>query len=124
MGRIVDNYFSGYPERQEVSMKYEWPWKKQKITLEKDLSVVEKHLAATLQPVEPRPEFVQELRAKLVGKPARQKFSVKIGNWQQGLLVAGGVVSFFAMVIGGIRVVASLLAKNSQQKSVEKPASA
>jgi hypothetical protein len=105
-------------------MKFEWPWKKQKITLEKDLSIVESRLAATLKPVEPNPEFLQDLRAKLVGEPERKKINLKIGSWQQGLLVAGGVVSFFAMVVGGIRVVANLLSRNSQQKAVEKPASA
>lgn len=123
MDLATSNFFGKTPERQE-SMKFEWPWKKQKITLEKDLSIVERRLAETLKPVEPNPEFLQDLRAKLVGEPERKKINLKIGNWQQGLLVAGGVVSFFAMVVGGIRVVANLLSRNSQQKAVEKPASA
>jgi hypothetical protein len=108
-------------------MKFEWPWKSQKITLEKDLSVVKNRLAFTLKPVEPRPEFIKDLRTKLVGEPQREKFSLKIESWRQGLLVAGGIVSFFAMVIGGIRVVAALLGmiqQNRQKAVVEKPATA
>ena len=102
-------------------MKFEWPWKRQRITLERDLSVVEKHLASTLKWVEPRPEFLQDLRAQLVGEPERKKFSLKIGNWQLGLLVAGGVVSFFAMVLGGIRMFGML---QNRQKALKKPAAA
>jgi len=115
---------SGNPERQDT-MKFEWPWKSHKITLEKDLSTLEKHLASTLKPVEPNPEFLQSLRTQLVGEPERKKFQLKIGSGlRQGLLVAGGIVSFFAMVIGGIRVVASLLDKTSKQPVVEEPISA
>ena len=105
-------------------MKFEWPWKSQKITLEKDLSTLEKHLASTLKPVEPSPEFLQNLRTQLVGEPERKKFQLKVGGWRQGLLVAGGVFSFFAMVIGGIRVVAALLNKQGRQPIVEEPISA
>ena len=114
---------SDTPERQDT-MKFELPWKSKKITLEKDLGVLEKHLASTLKPVEPNPEFLKNLRSQLVGEPERKKFQLKLNGWRQGLLVAGGIVSFFAMVIGGIRVVASLLDKQSRRPVVEEPISA
>ena len=92
-------------------MKLEWPWKSKKITLEKDLQALEKNLDAVFRPVEPRASFSSSLRKQLIGKPKRSWFNV---SWQSpkvrtGLLVAGGVVSFFAMLIAGIRLVGALM---------------
>jgi hypothetical protein len=92
-------------------MKLEWPWKAKKITLEKDLQTLEKQLDAVFRPVEPRVEFAASLRKKLVGKPKRSRINLNLQSPQvrTGLLVAGGVVSFFAMLIAGIRLVGALV---------------
>ena len=121
----MENRFFGIPGKAGYAMKYEWPWKRQKITLERDLSVVEKRLAATLKWVEPRPEFLQDLRENLVGQPKRKKISLKIRSWREGLLVAGGVVSIFAMVFNGARIVSTVFGMiQKRQKSVKSPAAA
>lgn len=108
-------------------MKIEWPWKSRKITIEKDLNVVEKKLDALFQPVNPRPEFVRQLRAELVGEPEETGWFAQLnGNWRKGVLVAGGVVSFFAMVLGVIRFIIAILGlfQMNKQKAIEKPAAA
>jgi len=104
-------------------MKMEWPWKNRKITLEKDLRGFEKHLQHLLQPVAPRPEFIKTLRAELVGEPKDQKEALRIGNWRKGVLVAGGVFSFFAMVLGGIRILIAILGmlQVNKKKGLEEP---
>lgn len=82
---------------------------------------MENHLSKALRPVEPRPDFIKSLRAELVGEPEDQKAPA----WRKGLMVAGGVVSFFAMVLGGIRIVVTILARvqANKQKVIEEAAS-
>lgn len=105
-------------------MKLEWPWKAKKITLEKDLYLLEKQLDAVFRPVEPRPEFANSLREQLVGKPKSRKLNLNLQSpkFRTGLLVAGGVVSFFAMVFTGVRVVAALM--GMRQPRLKEPAQA
>ena len=91
-------------------MMFEWPWKRQKITLETDLKLLESKLEALFQPVMPRVEFVKNLRMDLVGKPKRKRFSLPNEKWQRFALLAGGIVSFFGLVLGGIRIVAAVAA--------------
>jgi len=104
-------------------MKFEWPWKNRKITLERDLRVVEKRLETFFQPVAPRPEFIKNLRSELVGDPEEVSKGLLKGGWQTGLLVAGGVVSFFAMVFGGIRIVIAIIGRMqmNKKKAIEEP---
>lgn len=101
-------------------MRIEWPWKSQKITIERDLQKIENQLSKVLQPVEPRPDFIKSLRAELVGEPEKKAAPA----WQTGFLVAGGVVSFFAMVFGGIRIVIAILGKMNKDKVIKEAASA
>ncbi|MBN2043521.1 MAG: hypothetical protein JW757_00770 [Anaerolineales bacterium] len=91
-------------------MKFEWPWKRQKITLETDLKLLESKLEAFFQPVTPRVEFVKNLRLELVGKPKRSRFSLPEVKWQRAALLAGGIVSFFGLVFGGLRIVVAVIA--------------
>jgi hypothetical protein len=107
-------------------MKLEWPWKQRRITLERDLQVFEKRLEKVFQPVTPRPEFITKLRTELVGKPETKRKALLKGDWQKGFLVAGGVVSFFAMVVGGIRIVIAVLGLMQMNKkdAVEEPLTA
>jgi hypothetical protein len=105
--------------------KIEWPWKRKQITLEHDLHAVEYQLEQLLQPVKPRAEFVNQLRTDLVGKPRRKWLGVASEGWQKGLLVAGGVVSFAAMVIGGAKIVGTILGQRQTTKGrVSKKAAA
>jgi len=105
-------------------MTFEWPWKRQKIMLENDLNALEASLEALLKPVSPRAEFVKNLRVDLLGKPKRKWLSLPETGWQRGMLLAGGVVSFFAMVFGGIRIVAAILGmvQANKDRTAKKPA--
>lgn len=90
-------------------MKVEWPWKRQKITLEEDLRLLESKLEAFFQPVTPRVEFVKKLRVDLVGKPKRSLFTLPEEKWQRVALLAGGIISFLGLILGGIRIVVAVL---------------
>ena len=105
-------------------MKLEWPWKSTKITVEKDLQTLENQLDAVLRPVEINPNFAKNLRKQLVGKQKRSIFNWQSPKVRTGLLVAGGVVSFFAMVITGIRVISAFIATRSLGMGHKKPARA
>jgi phospholipid N-methyltransferase len=94
-------------------MKLEWPWKSTKITVEKDLQTLENQLDAVMQPVEVNPDFAKKLRKQLVGRQKRKIFNWESPKLRTGLLVAGGVVSFFAMVITGIRVISAFIGARS-----------
>jgi hypothetical protein len=107
-------------------MKLEWPWKAKKITLEKDLQLLEKQMEAVFRPVEPRNGFTNSLRQQLVGKSKRAWLNLNLQSpkVRTGLLVAGGVVSFFAMLITSIRLVGALLGIRQLGTQAKKPAQA
>lgn len=107
-------------------MTFEWPWKRQKLTLEKDLASLESVLEALFKPVSPRVEFVKTLRVDLVGKPKRRLLALPEGGWQKGVLVAGGIVSFLAMVFSGVRIVIAILGmvQANKNKIADKPLTA
>lgn len=90
-------------------MKILLPWKNKKITLEKDLKILEKRLSSTLKPVDPRPKFVRNLRYKIVGKPQQKILGLPAEKVRNGLLVAGGVISFTVVIISGIRAIITIL---------------
>lgn len=92
-------------------MNFEWLWKRKKILVENDLNSIEMMLSEIFQPVTPRKQFIRELRTDLVGQPKRKKLALPEGKWQKGFLVAGGIVSFGAMIFGGIKLVMSILEK-------------
>jgi hypothetical protein len=104
----------------KLSMKLEWPWKRQKITLEKDLKVLESKLEALFQPVKPRVEFVKQLRVDLVGNPKRSWLSLPDEPWQRFAILAGGIVSFFGLLFGGIRIVLAVIALIQGKKRIVK----
>ena len=91
-------------------MKLEWPWKRQKITLENDLKVLESNLEMLFHPVLPRVEFVEQLRLDLVGKSKRKWFNLPHFNWQRLALITGGIVSFLGLLLGGVRVIVAVIA--------------
>ncbi len=103
-------------------MRVEWPWKSKSITVERDLAAVESRLAMALQPVAPRPEFIKDLRVKLVGKPKEEMSTVSAKKFPQTWLVVGGIFSFFAMVLTGVRIVVTILGLVEANKQAKKPA--
>jgi hypothetical protein len=90
-------------------MKIQMPWKKKKILLERDLHVLEKRLASSLNPIEPRPAFVKNLRIMLVGADSKKIIGIPVQRVQEGLLVAGGIFSIAVVVFSGIRAVLAIL---------------
>ena len=104
-------------------MKFEWPWKRQKITLETDLKLLESKLEALFQPVKPSVQFVKKLRVDLVGEPKRKLFRLPEDRWHRVALLAGGIVSFFGLLFGGIRIVVALIAllQGNRKRIIEDP---
>lgn len=92
-------------------MNFEWLWKRKRILVEKDLNSIEMMLSEIFQPVTPRKQFIRELRTDLVGQPKRRRLELPEVKWQKGFLVAGGIVSFGAMIFGGVRLIMSILQK-------------
>jgi len=90
-------------------MKIQMPWKRKRILLERDLRELEKYLSSTLKPVEPRPEFIQNLRIKLIGKESKRILGLPMQRVQEGLLIAGSVLSLFVVVFTGIRAMLAIL---------------
>jgi hypothetical protein len=85
-------------------------WKKTE--LDDELRSFEWRLDKSLFPIEPRPEFVTNLRKNLLNqnleiallppKPQNQRL-------QTGILVTGGVLSVLFMVLAGVRGVVSIV---------------
>jgi hypothetical protein len=72
--------------------------------LPKDLMRIEKQLNAVLKPVQPRMDFVQDLRGQLDLEMAQKMKSKKV---KTGLLVAGGIVGAVVMIVTVIRTIIS-----------------
>ena len=103
--------------------------RKKQSDLEADLQRLESQLVEYLHPVTPRLSFTKNLKALILsGKiPVKQRlFSNKTTN---RLLVAGGVIGSFVMLITSIRGLISLISvitlfiKNSNKNTQEKQAS-
>jgi len=88
-------------------MKIRWPWQKKHATLNE--SALENLLAATLQPVEPRADFVKDLRTQLVGPEERSFLGLPRRSLQNGVLVAGAAFSVLLLLATSVRVVVSVL---------------
>ena len=103
--------------------------RKKQYDIDADLKRLESQLVEFLHPVSPRLSFTTNLKALILsGKiPIKQRlFSKKTTN---RLLVAGGVIGSFVMLITSIRglisliSVITLLIKNSNKNTREKQAS-
>lgn len=88
-------------------MKFKLPW--QKRSKKNKMIALEEKLSSALKSVEPRAEFVQQLRSQLVGEPKKKRFGFTPAKLQSGLLVFGGVVSAVLMVMAGFRALVTLL---------------
>ena len=85
-------------------------FKKNAPDYEHDLKKLEMQLKASLRPVSPRTEFVRDLGAKLVKREIIISPKTLISkNASNALLVIGGVVGSFIMIITSIRGLISIL---------------
>ena len=77
--------------------------------VEQDLVKLEVHLREALQPVALRPEFVQNLQARLLAgdiPPLQRRVP---GRLSQILLLIGGILGSLMVIIAGIRGLVSLI---------------
>lgn len=88
-------------------MKIKLPWRKR--TNESKLTSIEQLLAATLKPIKPRVEFIQNLRLQFVGESARKILGIPTKRLQTGLLTIGAGASILLLLVAGIRVAVSIL---------------
>jgi hypothetical protein len=88
-------------------MKIDFSWLKPKRYFK--LEPVERRLEAVLQPVEPRPEFVRELRQKLVGPAQKGWLGLAMPKFEVILLVVGSIASVGIVLVAGIRALITLL---------------
>jgi hypothetical protein len=65
---------------------------------EDQLFALEEHLAGTLKPITPPSELVVRMRDR-IRMPQRQEIVSRIGDWQRLLLVFGGVMSGFVVLV-------------------------
>jgi hypothetical protein len=72
-----------------------------------ELEEMEDYLESALQPVEPRPGFIADLRARLETAPVPQRQWPKVLRYS--LVAAAGVVSSAIIVITGIRAALTIL---------------
>ena len=74
------------------------------LKLNDSLKVIERKLEAVLQPVEPRPAFVSDLRQRFNEEMVRRQKKAKV---KKSLLVAGSVVGGILMIVAIIRSLTS-----------------
>jgi len=74
--------------------------KHRKATRENDdqLFALEEHLAGTLKPITPPSELVVRMQSR-IHLPQRQEIVSRIGDWQRLLLIFGGVMSGFVVMV-------------------------
>jgi hypothetical protein len=65
---------------------------------EEQLFVLEEHLAGTLKPITPPSDLVVRMRDR-IRMPQRQEIVSRIDDWQRLLLVFGGVMSGFVVIL-------------------------
>jgi hypothetical protein len=73
------------------------------------LELLEQQLSAVLHPIDPRPEFVSNLRFRLRTREIQAAPALLPRNLSSGLLVAGGVLGSLVMLITSIRGILSLI---------------
>lgn len=87
-------------------MKFRWPWSKKKS--EEELSSIEAMLESLYTPVSARPDFVDELRQKLVG--VRGPLGVAGRSTLELILMIGGaIIGLVVFVVAAVRAVITLL---------------
>lgn len=90
-------------------MKWIKWWKKNQV--DEDVLDLEKKLQSTLVAVNPRQEFVDDLRRKLMKQVSEIDLALEPNKpkFQNGLLIAGGVLGALSMVLTGVRGLISVI---------------
>ncbi len=77
---------------------------------EKQITGMENRLQATLQPVSPRPEFVKDLKRRLLS-PSPADASIANSKPRQNVfMIAAGLLSGTVLILLGVKAVIGLLA--------------
>jgi hypothetical protein len=85
-----------------------------------DIQSLEARLALLMQPVEPRPEFVSNLKRSLLQQPETSLKETKQGLVQYIFLGAAGVLSGALILVFGIKAVSGILGSfQNVKKQVE-----
>ena len=93
-----------------------------------NLELLESLLDATLTPIEPRSDFVHNLRRQLMVSDLQDQIIRPTVTVPRGLLVAGGILGSFLVLLTSIRgmmsliSVISLLVQQARRSSEPKPA--
>lgn len=89
-------------------MKIVWPWERKKV--EKELSSVEQMLASSFKPVSARPDFVNDLRKRLVGTK-NPLARVSLSTLEFLLLIGGAVVGLFVLLFTILRSIVGVFGR-------------
>jgi hypothetical protein len=82
-------------------------WSTRKKAKDESFDELEYYLRSVLRPVEPKPDFVSELGARLVGATFKEdQWPVRL---QYALLAVAGLISSVIIVVTGIRATLTLL---------------
>jgi Flp pilus assembly protein TadB len=88
-------------------MKLQLPWSKSK---KMDIvAMLEAKLEATMQPVQARAAYLQELRHELVGRPEKRFLGMRVKSPEFILAIAGSALSVVVILVTGVRAVITLL---------------
>jgi len=81
----------------------------QYISPKKKLLTLESYLDERMKAVSPRPEFVNQLREKIIGKQKKSIFSFRALKKENYLIVFGIIASIGLVMIAGIRAITTIL---------------
>jgi hypothetical protein len=97
--------------------------------IDEELKKLEMKLLATLQPVAPRLDFVNNLQVRLLSGKFRSGSKPLTKNVPHGILVFGGILGSIVMIITGVRglialvTVVRLVIQNMNRNSQKRQAS-
>ena len=100
-------------------MKIRFPWQKKNQEIE--LESVENKLIANLQPINIRPEFVENLRKQIIGKQEKKFFGIPAGILQIVLVALGAAASLVLLVVAGLRIIIWLVSGKRIFRKVADP---
>jgi hypothetical protein len=84
-----------------------WPWERKKV--QRELDSVEGMLEAAFKPVSARPNYLANLRRRLVGKKGPLA-KASLGTLELLLLIAGGIIGIFVFIFTVIRSIIGVAA--------------
>ncbi|MBM3125988.1 MAG: hypothetical protein FJZ87_13100 [Chloroflexi bacterium] len=82
------------------------------MTSNKDLILLESHLAGTLKRVSPPSDLIRRLRER-IRVPDRAEIMLRLKDWRRLLLVFGGVMSVLMLIITVARALYHLVGRRT-----------